>query len=105
MAGHGRAASRCRAPPPGTLVVASSYSGATEETIAALTTALERKCPVVIVTTGGPLLEVARRAELPHLTFPGRGQPRASVGDSLVLPPGPLARGGHRGLPHAEGER
>src|SRR3972149_4050185 len=61
---------------PGTLVVASSYSGATEETIAAPTTALERRCPVVIVPPGGPLLEVARRAELPHLTFPGRGPPR-----------------------------
>src|SRR3990170_2440822 len=47
---------------PGTLVVASSYSGATEETIAALTTALERKCPVAIITTGGPLLEAAGRA-------------------------------------------
>src|SRR3989304_3561187 len=74
---------------PGTLVVASSYSGATEETIAAPPPARERKCPVAIITTGGPLLEVARRAELPHLTFPGRGQPRASGGSFLALLPGP----------------
>jgi glucose/mannose-6-phosphate isomerase len=89
---------------PGTLVVASSHSGATEETIAALTAALERKCPVVIVTTGGPLLEVARRAELPHLTFPGHGQPRASVGYSLVLLAGLLERAGYVALSDAEVE-
>src|SRR3970282_1935268 len=56
---------------PGTLVVASSYSGATEETIAALTTALERKCPVAIITTGGPLLRVGRRAGPPPSTVSG----------------------------------
>lgn len=77
---------------PDTLVVASSHSGATEETVSALTTALERRCPVVIVTTGGPLAEVARRAELPLLTFPGGGQPRAAVGYSLMLLAGLLER-------------
>jgi glucose/mannose-6-phosphate isomerase len=77
---------------PTTLVVASSYSGATEETIAALTTALERRCPVAIVTTGGPLLEVARRAELPFLAFPGGGQPRAALGYGIILLSGLLER-------------
>jgi glucose/mannose-6-phosphate isomerase len=77
-----------------TLVVASSYSGATEETISALSTALERRCPVVVISTGGPLKEVARKARLPLLAFPGEGQPRAAVGYSLTLLAGLLERAG-----------
>jgi glucose/mannose-6-phosphate isomerase len=77
-----------------TLVVASSYSGSTEETVSALGMALERRCPVVIITTGGPLRDVAVRARLPLLTFPGGGQPRAAVGYSLGLLAGLLERAG-----------
>ncbi|HTS14505.1 MAG TPA: SIS domain-containing protein, partial [Candidatus Sulfotelmatobacter sp.] len=80
---------------PKTLVVAASYSGATEETITTLEAALRRRCPVLVVTTGGPLREVARRAELPHLVFPGGGQPRAAVGYGLALLAGLLERTGH----------
>lgn len=81
-----------------TLVVAVSYSGATEETISALEAALRRRCPVLVVTTGGPLREVARRAELPHLVFPGGGQPRAAVGYAVSLLAGVLERTGHLAL-------
>jgi glucose/mannose-6-phosphate isomerase len=79
---------------PQTLVIASSFSGATEETIASLAVALERRCPVVVVTTGGPLLDVARRAELPHLAFEGGGQPRAALGRSMGILAGLLERAG-----------
>ncbi len=79
---------------PGTLVVASSHSGATEETISAFGQAVERQCPVAIISTGGTLLDVARRASLPHLTFPGGGQPRAAVGYSVTLLAGLLERAG-----------
>jgi len=81
-----------------TLVVAVSYSGATEETISTLEAALRRRCPVLVVTTGGPLREVARRAELPHLIFPGGGQPRAAVGYAVALLAGILERTGHLAL-------
>jgi glucose/mannose-6-phosphate isomerase len=77
-----------------TLVVASSYSGSTEETVSALGMALSRRCPVAIITTGGPLRDVAERASLPLLTFPGGGQPRAAVGYSLGLLAGLLERAG-----------
>jgi len=87
-----------------TLVVAVSYSGATEETISALEAALRRRCPVLVVTTGGPLREVARRAELPHLVFPGGGQPRAAVGHAVALLAGLLERTGHLTLAAAEVE-
>ncbi|MGZ6295901.1 MAG: bifunctional phosphoglucose/phosphomannose isomerase [Candidatus Limnocylindrales bacterium] len=87
---------------PETLVVASSYSGATEETLSALEEALRRRCPVVVITTGGPLLEVARRAELPFLAFPCGGQPRASIGYGLALLAGLLERAGFLDLPDDE---
>ena len=77
-----------------TLVVASSYSGATEETISAFGAALERRCPVATITTGGPLAEVAKRAGLPIVTFSGAGSPRASVGYSMAILAGLLERAG-----------
>jgi glucose/mannose-6-phosphate isomerase len=79
---------------PDTLVVASSYSGATEETISAFGQAVERRAPVAIISTGGTLLDVARRAGLPHLSFPGGGQPRAAVGYAITLLCGLLERAG-----------
>ena len=79
---------------PRTLVIASSHSGGTEETISALSTALERRCPVAVITTGGALREVAQRARLPLLTFPPAAQPRAAVGYSLILLAGFLERAG-----------
>ncbi len=88
-----------------TLVVAVSYSGSTEETISALEAALRRRCPVLVVTTGGTLREVARRAELPHLVFPGGGQPRAAVGYAVALLAGILERTGHLALSGDEVER
>lgn len=77
-----------------TLVIASSKSGGTEETISALSTALERRCPVVVVTTGGPLKGVAERAGLPLATFPAHGTPRSSVGYSMGILAGILERAG-----------
>ncbi|MDP8903872.1 MAG: bifunctional phosphoglucose/phosphomannose isomerase [Chloroflexota bacterium] len=68
-----------------TLVVAVSHSGATEETISALSTALERRCPVAVITTGGPLGDVARRVDLPRLIYPDQSAPRAALGYTLVL--------------------
>ena len=87
---------------PSTLVVASSHSGATEETIAAFQAALERRCPAAVIATGGPLLEVARQGGLPHLDFPAGGQPRAAVGYAVGLLAGLLERAGHLDLTGAE---
>ncbi|HUR16663.1 MAG TPA: SIS domain-containing protein, partial [Candidatus Limnocylindrales bacterium] len=67
-----------------TFVVAISHSGATEETIAALGSALERRCPVAVITTGGPIGDVAARVGLPRLVFPNETPPRASLGYTLA---------------------
>jgi glucose/mannose-6-phosphate isomerase len=85
-----------------TLVIASSKSGGTEETISALEAALERRCPVVVVTTGGPLKAVAERTGLPLATFPAHGTPRSSVGYSMGLLAGILERVGVLPLDVAE---
>jgi glucose/mannose-6-phosphate isomerase len=68
---------------PETLVLCSSYSGATEETLAAYDAAVERGAPRVVATTGGPLAERARRDRVPVIPIPGGFQPRAAVGYAL----------------------
>src|SRR5687768_14814303 len=77
-----------------TLVVAVSHSGATEETISALSGALERRCPVAVITTGGPLGDVATRVDLPRLVYPNDSPPRAAIGYTAMLLCGLLERAG-----------
>ncbi len=50
---------------PGTLVVASSYSGETEETLAAVAEARRRGCALAALTSGGRLAGLARREGWP----------------------------------------
>lgn len=87
-----------------TLVVASSNSGNTEETIAAVGAALERKAPVAVMTTGGALKAAAGQASLPLILFPSVGMPRAAVGYSVSLLAGLLERAGVLDLADAEVE-
>jgi glucose/mannose-6-phosphate isomerase len=64
---------------PDTLVLCSSYSGATEETLACFEAAGSAGAPRVVVTTGGPLAEAARCAGVPVVGVPAGLQPRAAV--------------------------
>lgn len=68
---------------PRTLAIASSYSGETEETLAAFAEALDRTAAVYVVASGGRLLEEARARDLPHVAIPGGMQPRAALGYSF----------------------
>ena len=70
---------------PETLVVCSSHSGNTEETLDAFESARQRGCSLMAVCTGGELATRARQAGLPLWTFDHRGQPRAAVGFSFGL--------------------
>jgi len=70
---------------PETLVIASSHSGNTEETLEAFNAALLNKCRVMAITTGGKLAERATQAKIPLWKFEHRGQPRAAVGFSFGL--------------------
>ena len=68
-----------------TLVFAVSYSGSTEETVAALEEAHQRGSRAVTISSGGELAEMARRYGLAHVQIPGGLQPRASLG-YLTMP-------------------
>jgi glucose/mannose-6-phosphate isomerase len=69
----------------GTLVVLSSHSGNTEETLSSFGEALKRNCQVVGVTTGGQLFNEMSQAGLPVWQFHHQGQPRSAVGFSFGL--------------------
>jgi len=61
-----------------TLFIASSYSGNTEETLAALDEAEAQHAQVVVVAAGGKLVERAKQAGHPLFEVPGGIQPRMS---------------------------
>jgi glucose/mannose-6-phosphate isomerase len=65
---------------PHTLVVASSYSGGTSETLAAFREALARGCRIVAITSGGTVAEEAAAAGVPVVPVPAGFQPRAALG-------------------------
>ncbi len=68
---------------PETLFIASSYSGNTEETLAALEQAEERGAQIVVIASGGKLLEIARAKSYPFEQIPQASQPRFAVLYSL----------------------
>ena len=75
-----------------TLVIASSYSGNTEETLSAFEEARKRGAKVIAITTGGRLAELAKGGGYPVITFTYAARPRATLGYSLTLVLGALSR-------------
>ncbi|MGH7549122.1 MAG: bifunctional phosphoglucose/phosphomannose isomerase [Gemmatimonadota bacterium] len=65
-------------------VIASSYSGNTEETLSAFAEAKERGLRAAAITTGGKLGERARDAGDPVFDLPGGFPPRAALGHSFA---------------------
>ncbi|HUD20910.1 MAG TPA: bifunctional phosphoglucose/phosphomannose isomerase [Candidatus Saccharimonadales bacterium] len=63
-----------------TLVIAVSYSGDTEETIDAVKLAIERKCPLLLITKGGKLEQLAKINSLPIWQVEYDSLPRAAIG-------------------------
>ncbi len=68
-----------------TLVFAVSYSGSTEETVAAMEEAHAKAARIVAVSSGGPIGELAEQHGITHVRIPTGLQPRASLG-YLTLP-------------------
>ncbi len=67
------------------LIILSSYSGTTEETLDAGRVALERGLALAVVTKGGKLLEFAREHALPHVIIPDTNlEPRMAIGFSML---------------------
>ncbi|HLH29071.1 MAG TPA: SIS domain-containing protein, partial [Acidimicrobiales bacterium] len=71
---------------PDSLVFAVSYSGNTEETLAAYAEASRRGAKIVAVTSGGALAAQAAAAGHAVITVPGGLMPRAALG-FVALPP------------------
>ena len=67
-----------------TLVIASSYSGNTEETIAAVEDALTRKAMMAAISTGGLLGDICELNQIPMAKLPEGWQPRAALGYSFI---------------------
>ncbi|MBI2259475.1 MAG: bifunctional phosphoglucose/phosphomannose isomerase [Flavobacteriia bacterium] len=67
-----------------TLVVASSYSGNTEETLNAVHLAHNKGANIVAICSGGELESFCKKNSYPFILVPGGNQPRAAIAYSLV---------------------
>jgi glucose/mannose-6-phosphate isomerase len=65
---------------PHSLVVASSYSGNTSETLAAFRESTKRGCRAIVVSSGGTIVDEAAAAGVPVVRVPSGFQPRAALG-------------------------
>jgi glucose/mannose-6-phosphate isomerase len=68
-----------------TLLIASSHSGNTEETLDSFAAGLKARCRMLVITTGGELELAAQAVDVPVWKFSHSGQPRAAVGYSFGL--------------------
>lgn len=67
-----------------TLVIISSYSGDTEETVMALEEAIVKGAHIVCITSDGKVKKIAEKNNLDIILIPSGMPPRAAVGFSLV---------------------
>lgn len=67
-----------------TLVLITSYSGDTEETLSTFLDALRRECMIYCITSGGAIKKYAERYKVPHFLVPGGMPPRAALPYMLV---------------------
>lgn len=67
------------------LLIASSYSGNTEEVLDFASLAYEKNYNVAVMASGGKLISFAKAHSLPHVFIPSTGiQPRSALGFSLL---------------------
>jgi glucose/mannose-6-phosphate isomerase len=62
------------------LVICSSYSGNTEETITAFQAAQRLRGTMLVISTGGELMQRAKNAAIPFVQLPSGYQPRMALG-------------------------
>ena len=67
-----------------TLVVVSSYSGNTEETLQALQVAMDKGAKIVCISSGGKVIELAKKNKFDFIEVPGGMPPRACLAYSLT---------------------
>ena len=67
-----------------TLLIVSSYSGETEETLSAFKQGICSGAKIMAITSGGELARQARAHSFPVITIPGGMSPRAALGYSVL---------------------
>jgi glucose/mannose-6-phosphate isomerase len=67
-----------------TLLIASSYSGNTEETLSGFEPALKTGAKMLAMTTGGKLAQMAEASKIPVFKIEYQAQPRAALGFSFL---------------------
>ncbi len=67
-----------------TLVIISTYSGNTEETLNCLNLAIAKNAKIVCITSGGKALEIAKEKGLDVIVVPGGMPPRSCLGYSIT---------------------
>lgn len=67
-----------------TLLIASSYSGNTEETLSCFSEAIQKKCPIIAITSGGKLETECKNHQYPVILIPKGYPPRTCLGYSFV---------------------
>lgn len=70
------------------LVICSSYSGETEETLQNAKEAIDKKCKILVIAHGGKLIEIAKEKNLPFYQIDVQhnpsNQPRMAIGYSVI---------------------
>jgi glucose/mannose-6-phosphate isomerase len=74
-----------------TLLIVSSYSGNTEETLSSFEQAIKAKAQIVCITSGGKVAEIAAKHKIDTVIIPGGMPPRSCLGYSFVQILGVLA--------------
>ncbi len=67
-----------------TLVIGSSYSGNTEETLSSVHQALEKGAQLIGITSGGKMLDLCNENNYDVVVVPGGNPPRSALAYSLV---------------------
>ncbi len=67
-----------------TLVIISSYSGDTEETVSALNEAIKRNCQIICISSGGEVQKIAEKNNIDIIVVPAGNPPRAMLTYSLT---------------------
>ena len=70
---------------PETLLVVSSYSGNTEETISSYKDGKDKKAAVIAISSGGEVEKMAKACGDPHIKIPAGFPPRMAI-EFLVIP-------------------
>lgn len=67
-----------------TLVIISSYSGGTEETLSALMQAFQQNAQIICITSGGLVQQYVETNDIDYVLIDGGSPPRAAFGQSFV---------------------